>query len=59
MRSILHILTRPEDELSRLVITGQRTLPDIAVEVADLTVPAPDYDAVVEKIFTADSVQVW
>ncbi len=59
MRTILHILTRPEDELSRPVIVGQRALPDITVEVADLTVAVPDYDAAVEKIFTADSVEVW
>ena len=59
MHAILHILTHPEDELSRLVIAGQRALPDTTVEVADLTVDAPDYDAVVEKIFAADSVQVW
>ncbi len=59
MRSILHILTRPEDELTSAVIAGQRALPDTAAEVADLTVSAPDYDAVVERIFAADSVQVW
>ena len=59
MRAILHILTRPEDELTRPVISGQRALPDTLVEVADLTGPAQDYDAAVEKIFTADSVAVW
>jgi hypothetical protein len=59
MRNILHILTRPEDELTRPVIAAQRAQSDTVVEVADLTVPAPDYDAVVEKIFAADSVQVW
>jgi hypothetical protein len=59
MRTILHILTRPEDDLTRPVIAGQRALPDTTVEVADLTGPAPDYDAAVEKIFTADSVMVW
>ena len=59
MHAILHILTRPEDELTSAVIAGQRALPDTTVEVADLTLAAPDYDAVVEKIFAADSVQVW
>lgn len=59
MRAILHILTRPEDELIQAVIAGQRALPDTAVETIELTGPAPDYDAAVEKIFTADSVQVW
>ena len=59
MRSLLHILTRPEDELTRTVIAAQRGLSDTTVETVELTGPAPDYDAVVEKIFTADSVQVW
>ena len=59
MRAILHILTRPEDELTRAVITGQRALPETTVETVELTGPAPDYDAAVGKIFTADSVEVW
>jgi hypothetical protein len=59
MRSILHVLTRPEDELTRAVIAGQRTLPETTVEIAELTGPAPDYDALVDKIFAADSVEVW
>ena len=59
MRAILHILTQTEDELTRAVIAGQRGLSDTTVETVELTGPAPDYDAVVQKIFTADSVQVW
>jgi hypothetical protein len=59
MRAILHILTRPEDELPRAVIAGQGALPETTVETVALTGPAPDYDALVEKIFAADSVQVW
>lgn len=59
MRSILHILTQPEDELTRAVIAGQRALPDTAVDTVELTGPAPDYDTLVGKIFAADSVQVW
>ncbi len=59
MRAILHILTQAEDDLTRAVIAGQRMLPETAIEKVELTGPAPDYDALVEKIFTADSVQVW
>ena len=58
MRTILHLLTRPTDELTLALIATQRTLPDTQADVIDLTVPAPDYDAVVEKIFAADSVEV-
>jgi hypothetical protein len=59
MRTVLHILTRPEDALARAVIGCQASEPDLAVEVVDLTQPRPDYDALVEKIFAADSVGVW
>ena len=59
MRTILHILTRPEDELSRTVMAGQRALPEVVIEAVELTGPAPDYNSLVEKIFTADSVEVW
>ena len=59
MQTVLHILTRPADELTRFIHEQQRALPEARVEVVDLTGPAPDYDAVVEKIVTADSVQVW
>jgi len=59
MRAILDILTRPEDELTRAVIAGQRALPETVVETVELTATTPDYDALVEKIFAADSIQVW
>lgn len=58
MRTILHILTRPEDELARALIEAQRGLPGVAVEVVDLT-DAPDYDALVDRIFTVQSIEVW
>ena len=58
MRTILHILTRPEDELTREMIARQRTLADTKVEVVELTDGEPDYSALVEAIFTADSVEV-
>ncbi len=58
MKTILHILTKPEDALARDLIARQAALPDTRVETADLTRGEPDYGALVEKIFAADSVQV-
>lgn len=59
MRTILHIFTRPADELTRELVAQQRVMPETTVDVADVTNPAPDYEALVEKIFAADSVEVW
>ena len=58
MRTILHILTRPADELTRELIAKQRELPETKVEVVELTQANPDYDALVQKIFSADSIEV-
>lgn len=58
MRTILHILTRPEDEVTRQLIKGQRALPETEVEVVSLSNPSPDYEQLVEKIFSADSIAV-
>ena len=58
MRTILHILTRPEDELAREMIAKQRTLADTKVEIVELTDAEPDYGALIEAIFAADSVEV-
>jgi hypothetical protein len=59
MRTILHILTRTEDELAQELIAKQRALPETKVEVVELIAPAPDYEVLIEKIFAADSVEVW
>ncbi len=59
MQTILHILTRPEDELTRALAERQRALPDTRVKVADLTTGKPDYEALLEEIFTASSVEVF
>lgn len=59
MRTILHVLTRGEDSLSRDIIERQRTFAEVQVEVVDLAGSAPDYDALVEKIFSADSIEVF
>jgi hypothetical protein len=58
MRTILHILTKPEDDLTRTIIETQRTLTDTRIQVETLT-PMSDYGALLEKIFAADSVEVW
>ncbi len=59
MHTILHILTRPEDEVTRELVAQQRVMPETTVDVADVTNTVPDYEALVEKIFAADSVEVW
>jgi hypothetical protein len=59
MRRVLHILTRPEDALARELIARQQTAAGIEVEVVDLTSPEPDYKALLEKIFQAESVESW
>jgi hypothetical protein len=60
MAMTLHILTRPDDPLPREIIERQRAQksPD-TVEVFDLTVPVPDYSALLQKLFAAESVAVW
>jgi hypothetical protein len=59
MRRVLHIVTRADDALAREVIARQREQPDAQREVADLTQPEPDYEALLDQLFAADSVAVW
>jgi len=59
MRTILHVLTRPDDPLALKVIEGQRKLPDTDVQVVELSAAHSEYSAVVARIFEADSVEVW
>jgi hypothetical protein len=59
MRTILHIVTRAEDALSHDIVEQQRGLADVQIDVVKLTISAPDYDALVEKIFAADSIEVF
>ncbi len=59
MRQVLIVLTQSLEPLNDIVTQVEGTLPAVKVEVADLTVDAPDYDALVGRIFQADSVQVW
>ncbi len=59
MRQILHILTQTNDPLAAQTIAAQRQQPDHQVRVADLTVPEADYRALLQEIFSADSIEVW
>jgi hypothetical protein len=59
MRSLLHIVTKTEDEFVKEIIQRQSAQPDCQVEVVDMNATEPDYEALLEKIFAADSVQVW
>jgi hypothetical protein len=59
MRTILHVLTQPEDNLAAKIIEQQGMQPDCRVEVVELSALEPDYDALLDKIFAADSVAVW
>ena len=61
MKTIFHILTRPEDPLADSVIAVQSALPETRVESIRLTATATEgqYRELVTKAFSADSVQVW
>lgn len=58
MREVLVILTKNDPLVSELA-EMQREMPEQHVEIVDFTRAEPDYDAALEKIFRADSVQVW
>ena len=59
MRTILHILTKPEDALAAEMITKEKALAEVKTKIVDLNAGEPDYKALLENIFAADSVQVW
>jgi hypothetical protein len=59
MRTLLHIVTRPDDALMAEIIAAQQKQPGRDVRVVDLTRPEPDYLILLEDIFDADSVAVW
>ncbi len=58
MKKILHIVTRPADELARSVIAAQQQA-DTSVDVVELPLEGADYAGLVDKVFEADSVEVW
>jgi hypothetical protein len=53
MKAVLQLLTSAETKLAK-ELTEQ-----MDVEVVDLTRKDVDYREVLEKVFSADSVQVW
>lgn len=59
MKNVLHILTRPDDSLALTIIGAQEVDPELRVRVVDLTWPEPDYRALLDEIFAAESVSVW
>lgn len=59
MPTLLHILNRPAENWVLELIENQRKDPVNTVLVADLSVPEPDYAALVELVLKADSVQSW
>jgi hypothetical protein len=59
MRHLLHIVTKPNDVIADLMLKNEQSLPNAKVDVVDLTKKNPAYNELVEKIFTADSIQVW
>jgi hypothetical protein len=59
MRSVLHILTRPDDALARELMARQKNAAGINAEAVDLTLPEPDYKALLVKLFQAESVECW
>jgi hypothetical protein len=59
MRTILHILTKPGDDLAAKVIATQKIRSENRVEVVDLTTATPDYHELLQKIYQSDSVQTW
>jgi len=59
MRKVLHILTRPGDSLPREIIASQQIDGKSLLNMVDLTEPGADYKGLLERIFEADSVEVW
>ena len=60
MRRVLHILTRKDDAVARVIVARQQNAPQrCEIEIIDLTAGPPDYRESLEKVFTADSVACW
>jgi hypothetical protein len=56
---ILHILTKAEDPLALEIIRLQREQAALEIEMIDLTGGQADYATLLQRIFAADSVEVW
>ena len=59
MSKVLLIITKTNDPLNEVVVANEQSLLDHQVSVIDLTSGEPDYRALLEEIFSSDSVQVW
>jgi hypothetical protein len=59
MREVLIILTTKNGLLMPDIAEMQHQIPEHHVEVLDFTQAEPNYEKALEKIFKADSVQVW
>lgn len=59
MLTLLHILTESNAALAKEIIAKQTANPENEIEIVDLTQAEADYKKLLEKIFAADSVQVW
>jgi hypothetical protein len=59
MPRVLFLLTHKDEPLAAEMLRQLAQQPDCQLEVVDLTLPEVDYDALLEKIFSADSVQSW
>ena len=58
MSKVLLIITT-NDPINEAVISNEQSLPNHQVKVIDLTSGEPDYPALLEEVFSSDSVQVW
>ena len=56
---MLHVLTRPADQMAKEIVTRQREGRGYKIETVDLTLKVPDYGLLLEKLFTADSIEIW
>jgi hypothetical protein len=59
MREVLVIITKKNGPLNPEMAELQRQIPEQKMEVLDFTLAEPNYEEALEKIFSADSVQVW
>ena len=59
MNRVLHILTKELDGLAPEIIRIQREEAVGEIVVVDLTQAPADYSVLLQKIFDADSVEVW
>lgn len=58
-RQILHIMTRPFDEVSEMIVHAQQQDQRSVVQVISLAEELPDYNALLDAAFAADSIHVW